>query len=299
MLDRLFTDLRYGFRRMARAPVFTLVASVSLAVGITVAVAMFAVLNSILFKPLAVPDPDRIVHLYTSRYDSDELLGGSSYADHEAFREGGGFESLASYIVMSTTAATGDRAPVRASVSFVSPDFFRTLGLRLQLGAPFVVGEDHAQIVISDRFWHRAFGADPRVIGSEVRLNGIRLTVIGVAPSAFRGVELNRSVIGWAPAQLLPLVQRDPTILTTRAERARYFAIVGRIPPGTSIEYVRGRMTRVTEALRQQDPAAWVDNIKQARVVTVLTHQERIAATQKWLMRVLTSLVGLVDRKST
>src|SRR5687768_10384747 len=98
MLDSVTQDLRYAWRQLQRAPVFTLIASASLAIGIGVAVSALSVLNAIFFKPLPVPDPEGIYHVYTSDGDGrHEPYGGSSYADYEDFLESGVFAQLVAH----------------------------------------------------------------------------------------------------------------------------------------------------------------------------------------------------------
>jgi predicted permease len=287
MFDQLWNDLRYAGRQLARSPAFTLVASLSVAVGISVAVSAFSVLNAVLLKPLPVPNADGVYHVYTSNFDDDdddERWGPSSYADYEDFVRSGAFASLAAFANQGpATLIAGDRSPQSVELGFVSPNFFDALGVRLRAGRPFSSGGPAEQIVLAYRFWTRTFDGDASVIGSPVRVNGIEVTIAGVAPPEFIGVGVDSPVIGWVPAPLMPAMTGAASVLTDR--NARQFWLVGRLAPGRAVESARARLTALAAALADQNPEAWRDTTRnQAHVVSIRTREQAMAPpTEVWL----------------
>src|SRR5918911_953601 len=188
----LLQDLRYGLRMLRKSPGVTLVTVLSLALGVGANTAIFSVFNGVLLKPLPVAEPERVVALYTSDY-SGPLYGSSSYPDYLDFRARGKVLSdLAGYSPRPLSLNAGG-APERIFGEIVTGNYFDVLGVRAELGRTFLPEEDrtpgtHPVVVVSHDFWRRRFGADPRLVGQTLLINGQSLTVIGVAPKNFKGV---------------------------------------------------------------------------------------------------------------
>lgn len=272
VIDGLRQDLRYGWRQLRRAPVFTMVASLSVAVGVIVAVSAFTLLNALLLKPLPVPQADRVYRVFTSDYDGrDEPYGSSSYRDYQDFERSGAFTGLAASNWQPVAVVGGDNLPTEQYVSFVSENYFAVLRLGLARGTSFRGGEP-LQIVITYPYWQRVFGGDASVIGRTVTVNSFPLTIVGVAPQSFRGVGLAPPIMGWAPAAILPMVKRDADVLTRRGSRG--FTVFGRLPEGERGERAAQRLNVVARTLAQQEPDSWLDANREPRLVSVLSQRE-------------------------
>ena len=199
--EALVQDLRYAARTLRRAPTFTLVAVLSLALGIGANVAIFRLIDAVVLRPLpGIVRPETLV----------ELTGRSlSYPAVRAMQESGIFAGLAGYRSRTMSLGTGDGTAV-IDGGIVSGDYFRLLGARPALGRTFAADEDRPGVrtpvvVLSHAFWQRQFGGDPRVVGRMVRINGAPFTVIGVGPRGFRGTRVALSPDLWMPINAWPL----------------------------------------------------------------------------------------------
>ena len=186
-IEDLWQDLRYGWRTFRRKPGFTLVAVLTLALGIGANTAIFSVFNGVLLKSLPFPDPERLVAL--SEISESGRVTAVAYPDYLDWRAGQTvFENLAARMPAGGV-LTGDGEPERVTGRMVTASFFPTLGVRPQAGRFFDEAEDSPAaerlIVLSHKLWQRRYGGDPLVIGRAVRFNGESWTVVGVAPAQF------------------------------------------------------------------------------------------------------------------
>ncbi|MBZ5609427.1 MAG: ABC transporter permease [Acidobacteriia bacterium] len=212
-IDTFVADLRYAFRALAKNPGFTLVAVLTLAIGIGVNTTLFTAYNAIALKPLPVPDPNTVVRF--ERWFEHGMRGdiqyGFSYPEYEYLRDHGrAFKSLiAAGWPVPVSSASG-----RLAGQMVSGNYFQSLEVGAVLGRTFLPDEDgapgaHPVIVLSHNFWKRRFNLDPRVLGQTLKLNDTVFTIVGVTPEEFTGtLSLERVPDFWAPfamqAQLAP-----------------------------------------------------------------------------------------------
>ena len=189
-LERLGQDMRYAIRSLRRAPVFAVVAILTLALGIGANTAMFTVVRGILLRPLPFQDPDRLF-LVTDASDRLRSIVGPSMTDKEYLRYRKAETKFASTTSYNSYAATllGGGDPVRLATASISPSFFTTLGVSTQLGRVFRAGEDqpgaNAVAVIGNRLWHDRFGGDTSILGHSVSVEGYTKTIVGVMPPGF------------------------------------------------------------------------------------------------------------------
>src|SRR5215813_11378303 len=174
-MNTLFQDLRYGVRILLKQPAVTLVAVVTLALGIGANTAIFSLVNGILLRPLPFREPDRLVRLIQSSPRLGLATWGVSQAGFAAYREQNrSFESIALYN-SSGINLTGVGEPERLPLTIVTADFFKVFGVSPQLGRTFVEGEDVAGknlvCVLSHKLWQRRFGGDPNIVGKTINLN--------------------------------------------------------------------------------------------------------------------------------
>ena len=190
MWSSIWQDLRCAVRALRRRPGFTLTVSLMLAVGLGFNIALFAVVRSVLLRPLPYQQPDRIMMLWTGR-NPDGTGGVNSYADYLSWKEQNHtFESLATYnMSFGTLTDAGD--PEEISGSTVSPEFFKLLGVKLTLGRGIEPGDELISpdagrpIAIAFGLWQRRFNADPRIVGKTLTIGGRARTIVGVVAPEF------------------------------------------------------------------------------------------------------------------
>lgn len=169
-------DLRYGFRQLRKAPGFTITALATVAICLGANLAIFAVIDSVLLKPLPFPHSDRLVSIYNTYPNAGVENDGSSFTNYYE-RRGNipAFSSLSIYLERAET--VGDPGSMRQEdIVRISPDFFTTLGVSPAIGRNFTEEEADDQknvIILSNAFWRQDFDSDPNVLGRETRINGI------------------------------------------------------------------------------------------------------------------------------
>ena len=183
-------ELSYAARLLRKTPGFTVTALLTLAVCLGANLTIFAVIDSILIRPLPFPEPDRLVTLFNTYPKASVERDGSSLTNYYE-RRGHipAFTSLAIY--RFGTAIIGEAGSTeREQITRVSPDFFSTLGLGLVIGRIFTEAETTYQTdnvaILTDAYWRQRYNADPHVIGRQIRVDGLPKTVIGVLPPGFR-----------------------------------------------------------------------------------------------------------------
>jgi predicted permease len=207
----LFNDLRYGIRQLRNTPGFTLVCVLTLALGIGANTAVFSVMNAVLLRSLPVADPSRVVYLRTSNpprgtgtIDTNETF---SYPVYDALRrQGRGLSPVMAYIPLSGSkvAVRYGTQPEEAEGDMVSGTFFSGLGVKLARGHGFSEEDEatHAPIaVLSYNYWTSRFASDPNILGKTLYVNGVAMTIVGVAAEGFEGLEAGGSTDFWIPLQ--------------------------------------------------------------------------------------------------
>jgi predicted permease len=203
-MDNLISDLRYALRTLVRNPGFTVVAVLSLALGIGVNVVIFSVVNAALRKPIAgVTNAEGLVRVYRGTHSP------LAYEDFRYFRDS--VRSFAGIVAERLQAVTTQRdgSVVALDAAIVPGDYFSTLGVAPAVGRLFDVGVPMGDpvIVLSHRYWQRELGSDPSVIGKTIRLNDSPFTVVGVASPAFTS-----SVSLWNPSVFVPFAAARPLL---------------------------------------------------------------------------------------
>lgn len=203
--------LHYALRQLRKAPGFTLVCTLTLALGIGANTAVFSVMNAVLLKSLPVADPDRVVYLNTSgpptrtgTIDSHETF---SYPVYDALRhQHSGLEQVMAYVPLSggKVAVRYGAQPEEAEGDMVSGNFFSGPGVTLARGHGFTEPDEaiHSAIaVISYNYWTRRFSRSPDVLGKTLYGNGVPFTIVGIAAEGFEGAEAGHSTDFWIPLQ--------------------------------------------------------------------------------------------------
>jgi putative ABC transport system permease protein len=272
--ESMLQDVKYGARMLWRAPLFTAVAVLSIAGGLAAGTTVFAFMNALLFRPLGVGDGQNLYRIFTSDRDGSGHQS-SSYPDYQSFRDMSG--------VLAATCATEQ---VRATVlvqgvaalhpgEIVSPGCFEAFELRPAVGRYFSADQAAAAapppVVISHSLWTRRFASDPGVAGRMLQLNGMAVTVTGVAPVGFAGTSLDGGADFWAPVQLAPVLLPPGTI---QDRRQRRFSIFARLREGVGPEQAGAALAVVAGRLRLLDSAAWTTAAGGTRRVTVIRETE-------------------------
>src|SRR5215475_9552502 len=237
--NNLFQDLRYGARMMLKNPGYSLVAVLTLALGIGAVAAIFSVVDAVLWRPLPAHRPERLVALYTTAGDGAGYRS-LSYTDYSYYRDNQkSFDGLAAYVRVPLNWRDGDRVE-RIGSELVAGNFFVVLGLQAAAGSLFTVEDDrtlgaHPVAVISHSLWQRRFKSDPGVIGRTLNLNNYDYTIIGVAPAGYSSMLLDwgKQPDVWLPMMMQPqaLPRAGNTDLLGDRD-ARWLMAVGRLKDG-------------------------------------------------------------------
>ena len=244
-LDTLAQDLRFGARMLRRGPAFTVVAVLTLALGIGAVTSIFSVVHAILLRPLPYPEPDRLVLLrqaYPQRGLTYWRLSPANfltYRDQSKSFEVSGAWTWAGYNV------SGGGEPARVQAAGVSADLFRTLGVRAALGRTFLPGEDgpgrRLLAILSDAEWKRRFGGDPGAVGRTLLLDNVPAEIVGVMPEGFEFIDPEVQI--WTPLDL------DPTRTSPF-----HLLLVGRLRPGVTLETAQQETTGILTSTSAVQP---------------------------------------------
>jgi predicted permease len=261
MLEATLTDLRYGFRLLARTPGFTAVAVLSLALGIGANAAIFTLIDAVLLRALPVRNPQELVSLNIaepSEHRFSRWTDGSSDTafPYKAFQEMRAhnqvFSNLFAFKSTGRLNAQVNGAAELARGQLVTPDYFRALGVRLILGRDFAEDDDRAGAepvaIISYGYWQRRFGADPSVMGRRIVINGVSLTIIGVTMLEFFGLQAGSALDVSMPFAVQPRVLpnlAEPGVSLFSAADHWWVEIMGRLKPGITVEQARANLDAI------------------------------------------------------
>ena len=259
-METLFNDLRAAIKTHWKYKGITLIAVVSLAIGIGANTAIFSIVNSALLRPRAVSNPEQLVELYVGR--RDEPYQSTSYPSYLEFRERNEvFTGLAAYHIDQFKLG-GAHEVEQIWGEAVSGNYFEVLGLQPQKGRMFLPEEDvvpgrNPVVVISHGLWQRRFNSDPSVIGQPITINNQVLTVIGIAPPQYTGIMRGLASEVWVPTMMMPQLQ--PTIgtpiLTSRGNS--WVVMIGRLKPDVTVEQARARFDVLGREMQAAYPEEW------------------------------------------
>jgi len=256
-MQTLAQDLRYSARILLKQPGFTLIAVIILALGIGANTAIFSVVNSILFKPLPVREPGRLVVL-ASKDQHSESPHGTSYLNYADIRnQRDVFTDVIAY-VPDIVSLNIDGEAERGMIELVSSNYFAMLGVEASHGRIFAPDEGQTigsspVIVLSYDYWERRFGGDASAIGKPVKLNGQPFTIIGVAPKSFPGTEPILTVNAYVPLMMkAQLHQNQQDTFTQRGLES--FRVMGRLAPGVGVMQAGAAMEMLARNIARQHP---------------------------------------------
>ncbi len=250
-LETLWQDLRYGARVLGKNKAFAAVAMLTLALGIGANTAIFSVVDAAILHPLPYPDPARLMILWGNVKRMRVERRGASYPDYQDWRDRSrSFTGMAAFEDAEFTLA-GMGAPERISGEYVSEAYFSLLGIQAELGRTFRPEEDQvpqrdAVVVLSDGTWKRRFGADPRIAGRAIQLDGRLYTIVGVVKPGFRGLTDEAEV--WVPF----LMAASATEFAERGTRG--FRVLARLKPGMPLAQAQAEMDVISRDLAKTYP---------------------------------------------
>jgi predicted permease len=245
-LETLWSDVRYGVRMMARSPGFTIVAILTLALGIGANTAIFSVVNGVLLNPLPFPQPEQLVSLSESK--PNFATGSISYLNFRDWQRNNHTVSSMAISRPISFSLTGSGEAEQLKAELLSSDYFSLLGVKPVLGRMFAPGEDEVGaapiVLISAGLWKRKFGSSPDVLGRTITLDGGGFTIVGVIPADF-----DLSTRSFRNSEVyVPIGQWKNNFLLNRGAGLGIHGI-GRLRPGVSIEQARADMDEVTRNL--------------------------------------------------
>jgi putative ABC transport system permease protein len=282
-MGNLVQDLRYALRILRKSPSFTMVAALTLALGIGANTAIFSIVQNVLLRPLPYPQPERLVEISNNYPPTVPEIGLSpgDYADWK--RQATTLSGMAAYTsIPQGFNLTGDGEAQRVQASYASSSFLPLLGIRPASGRVFLPQDDSTSatqsVILSHHLWASRFGSDPALIGRAVVLDAQRYTVIGVLPDGFQFL---RWADLWMPIGLFP------DDLTSHVHHD--FNVIGRLKPGVAVAQAQAEIA----SLNKQEEAAFPDTHRHWGV-TVKRLEAPEAGQLRATLLVLFGAVGFV-----
>ena len=294
LIENLLFDLRYAIRMLLRSPGFSFIAIATVALGVGASTAIYSVIDATLLHPLPYPYPSELIHV------QDDLPGigaqdvGTSIPEWRDLESSGIFQSVAIAGHGADVNLTGGSQPERLGFKSVTPNYFAVLGVNAQLGRTFDPQDTtpgyNLEVVLSDGLWRREFGADPRIIGKELRLDNDVYQVVGVMPRGFRdqgSTSDEQNVDLWLGAGYSGLPFRPPQ-RDLRLNRA----VVARLKPELSIAAAQAHLDALVASLKKQYPADYP--AQDAWTVRMIPLSETVVGGVRQSLILLFGAVGLV-----
>ena len=282
-MSTFFKDVRYGVRTLAKSPGFTIVALLTLALGIGANTVIFSVVDAVLFKVLPYPKPQRLVALVENEHMAGNVT--TSWPDYLDWqKQNQVFDSIALYQINGMNLTGLDR-PERVQVMRATAAFWNLTGARPVLGRVFGAGDDRVgaspTVLLSYAFWQARFGADPNIVGRTLTLDQASYRVTGVLPASF-----------WVPygadlfAPLTPITNNAGWL-----DRGNHNggAVIARLKPGVTLEQARADMSTIARRLEQQYPRS-----NSGETVQVMPLRDRLVGDVRGMLYLLLAAVGFV-----
>ena len=255
-MENLFKDIRYGVRMLMKNPGVTLVAVITLALGIGANTAIFSGVSAFLMRPLSVPNAGELIRpmeIAEDRGIADEF----SYPDFLEYRDQStSFTGLAAEdMVQAAIDADNQNDVIWGQV--VSANYFDVIQVKPVMGRTFLPDEDktigaNPVVVLSHSFWQRRLASDPNIVGKTVQLNNRAYQVIGVAPEYFVGTKFALALDFWTPISMAEDLRRNPGILAQRG--SHWMNVLGRLKPGVSMAQASAELSAIASRLNQAYP---------------------------------------------
>jgi predicted permease len=292
-MKSFWQDLRYGMRMLTKSPGFTAAVVITLALGIGANAAIFTVVNAVLLRPLPYRNPDRLVRITSDLQKLGQHDVGVSVPElFDLQKRTSVFAEVAGVLPVNSNLTGGDE-PARVETHLDSANYFKVLGVDAALGRVFGPGDSvpgNATVaVIGDGIWKRRFGADPKILGRQIRIDNDAYTVIGVLPSGFRhpGRSIEREAEVWVPAGYAAAPWPTPPV-----RPARFVGVLAQLKPGETIRTAQAELDSLTNALTREYSGDYPANAGWA--LRAIPLQQDLTGNVRPALLVLLIVVGLV-----
>jgi predicted permease len=252
MLSGFLADIRYAFRMLSKRPGYAILAVLALAFGIGANITIFSFTNAVLFRPLAVPEPERVIRLY------GEVVGDSfSYPNFTDLRDRTkSFAGLAAHSRTNVSMSTGSNAE-NAQGEVVTGKYFSVLGVQAAIGRTLNESDDirvgaHPVVVISHGLWSRRFGKNPAILNQTVYLKGHAFSIVGVMPEKFHGSSDWTDIDFWAPLMMYEQVR--PTGLPLTRRGWGWLQGIGRLKQNVDFDQTRTEVEYIASQIQKENP---------------------------------------------
>jgi predicted permease len=258
----MLNDIRYGIRQLIKHPAFTIIAILTLALGIGANTAIFSVVNAVLLKPLPFPEPEQLIAIgmTDTRQKGETNLNSLSYPDFFDFRDQN--RTLASSAVYRdrSFALSGEEGATSLRGQKVSAEFFDVIGIKPAMGRAFVRDDEQGgggpggfKVIISHEFWQKHFGADPNVVGRTIVLDRRQYTVSGVMPAGFQ-FPISNDPTDFYVTIAEDAASPDGSTPTTKQRGNHSLQAVARLKPGATVAQAQADLGAIAAALSKQFP---------------------------------------------
>ena len=281
-METLLRDISYGLRMLMKKPGFTLIAVMTLALGIGASTAIFTVVDAALLRGLPYKSPERLYHLWESRPQKEFGQREFSYPDYQDYQNNQVCEGIAAY-TGGGAIMTGRGEPERVSAPAASANFFSLLGIEPVIGRTFQPGEDRPGAprvtVLTYGMWQRTFGGDKGIIGQSLTLNGDSYTIVGVLPASFQ--------FALRPADLWRTYQPTDAQLTRRFMHGTN--LIGRLKQGVNLQQAQTELSVIASRIEQE-----YNESHAGTGLKLVPLQEQVIGQVKPILLVLLAAVGFV-----
>jgi predicted permease len=256
-MQTIWQDLRYGARILWKRPGFTLIAVITLALGIGANTAIFSLINAALLRPLPIVEPNRLVALNIVMLNSGQSYPSQSYPNYRDIRDRNkSFSGLLAYLNRSVSLSK-DGMNERVSSYLATGNYFDVLGVKPALGRFFTPEDDkepgaHPVAVLSYECWQKRFAGDPQVAGKTVIVNGRNFAIIGVAQPGFYGTEIGYRPEIWFPMMMQAQIEATDNRLEVRGDYS--FLVQGRLKPGVTMAQAENELKIIAAQLAREFP---------------------------------------------
>lgn len=293
-MDSIFQDARFGARMLRKNAGFSLVAVITLALGIGATAAIFSYVDATWLRPLPVRDANRVVRIYTAGHNSagEYLQGESSYVDYLDLRkQATSFEDMIAFEHRGGLLHNpGEVTRVRTEV--VSPNYFSGLDVSAMLGRTFTEREAQGNdfpVVISYELWRQQFSSDPGIVGKQIRLTNGMVTIAGVMPRWFRGTDLSTAPGVWVPIRTwMHMTESTGYEFTRRGNRRQ--EILARLRPGVPLEQAQAELNTIAARLAQTYP----ETNKNEKLTVRSESEARGSSSEARLLLAIAAMVMLI-----
>jgi len=284
----LLQDLRYGIRTLAKNPGFTIVAVLTLALGIGANTAIFSVVDAVLLRPLPYPQSERLFVVYQTLPQDPAQNTGVSYPNYlDWTQQNQAFDSIAA-ARGNSQALSGQGEPTYIESGSVTSNYFDVLRVKPMLGRTLQSSDDALDaspvVVMSETLWRARFGADPAIVGKTITLEQHGVTVAGIVPAYFHPSVPDSAAQLWVP------LRQDGVFSDMHGRRAgHYLAVLGRLKPGVTAAQARSEMAALQDRLAEQYP-----NENKGWGIRIVSLQADMAGNVRAALLVLLGAVGFV-----